>query len=92
MKHFIQFKPESITEPSEQDRAKGVKSILSYYEEIEVKGLKQILVKSIKSTVEADPKLFLNKQVLCEVQMTVIPKQFGKPDIYFKASSLKLAL
>lgn len=93
MQHFLKFKLEAIsTTINETDKAKGVKSILSFRHEEIINGLTQVNIISIKSQVEVDPKLYLNKMVTAEVLLTIISadSKFSKPKVYYKALNLKI--
>lgn len=88
-KLLLEFPVESITEPSVEDLAKGIKSILSYVEPIEKKGLQAGDVISVKSMIAVNPKEFLNKVVRCHVTQSIISNEFSKPSIYYRALSIE---
>jgi hypothetical protein len=90
MKILLEFEIKAIVEPNEQQKAQGIKNLISFYSEELVSGLKQVNVVTVKSLVAIDQKL-LNKLILAEVQQTIIngENKFAKPKVYFKLINFK---
>lgn len=91
MKMYLEFEVKAIVEPTEPQKAQGVKNVISFFSEEMVNGLKQINVITIKSVIPVEQK-YLNKVVLAEVQQVVIGSEskFSKPKVYYKILNLNL--
>lgn len=92
MKMYLEFEVKAIVEPTEPQKAQGIKNVVSFYSEELVNGLKQVNVITIKSLISIEQK-YLNKVVVAEVQQVIIngENKFSKAKAYYKIINLKLA-
>jgi hypothetical protein len=92
MKITLLITPLAIQEPSANDLAKGIKSIVSILVEREKNSIKEQVVLSLKSKVLIDQKA-LNKPLLCEADYpkAVSLSQYQQPTIYWVITAVKQA-
>lgn len=91
MKKLLLFKIASITEPSTQQKEKGIKHIVSFLEEIEAKNVKYQSLISASTKIELkNLQDYIGKDVVCEIQETVISNGTGKPNVYYQLKTIEL--
>lgn len=87
---FLRIVVESVTVPSDTDVKKGIKTILSYTVSTPKNGLMQTDVKNIKCEFAVNEKEILNKKILVKVQQIIIPQNFDRPKVFYKAQSYEV--